>query len=231
MSLAGRLYKLQQVDLEIQGKQQTLDETEHYLKSDEALLVANSELIAQEQRLAEVKGTQKEIEWELEDIQEKMKQASRKLYNGKTKNPKELVGLESEVKSLKNRIGRKEDELLELMAQTEEMEAEVKANSKEMQNLQQEWQRRQEELSRRKIEIEGELNKLLELRQGLVQPLSQGDLRLYEQLRFTKGQAVAKVEQGRCQGCRITLPTSQWQRVKAGDLVQCNNCNRILCIE
>ena len=231
MTLAGRLYELQQIDLEIQRKQQTLSETENHLKDNEDLLALRAKLTVQEQRVVETKTKQKEIEWELEDLQEKMKQSKHTLYNGKTKNPKELVNLENEVKSLKNRIGRKEDELLELMAQVEEMEAEVKANSKEMQNLQEEWQQRQGNLNQRKVEIEVELGRLHELRQGLTQPLNLEDFRLYEQLRLTKGQAVAKVEQGRCQGCRITLPTSQWQRVKAGDLVQCNNCNRILCME
>jgi len=231
MSLVGRIYKLQQLDLEVQRNQQSLSEIETHLKDDKDLLATKSKLSAQEQQLAEAKKHQKETEWELEDIQEKLKQTNHKLYSDKTKNPKELINLESEAKSLKNRIGRKEDELLELMAQMEEMEAEVKANSEKTEALQREWQQRQEVLSQRKVEVEVELNRLHELRQELTQPIGAENLSLYEQLKLTKGRAVVKVEQGRCQGCRITLPTSQWQRVKAGDLVQCNNCNRILCVE
>jgi len=231
MSLAGQLYKLQQVDLEIQKKQQTLNEIENHLADNKDLLTAGSKFTAQEQQLAEAKRKQKEMEWELEDLQEKMKQTNHKLYSGKTKNPKELVNLENEARSFKSKIVKKEDELLELMAQVEEMEAEVKARSKEVQKLQREWQQRQESLKQRKVEVEVELNRLSEMCQELAQPLDSENLRLYEQLRMTRGQAVAKVEQGRCLGCRITLPTSQWQRVKAGDLVQCNNCNRILCVE
>jgi len=231
MSLAGQLYKLQQVDLEIQKKQQTLNEIENHLADNKDLLTAGSKFTAQEQQLAEAKRKQKEMEWELEDLQEKMKQTNHKLYSGKTKNPKELVNLENEARNFKSKIVKKEDELLELMAQVEEMEAEVKARSKEVQKLQREWQQRQESLKQRKVEVEVELNRLSEMRQELAQPLDSENLRLYEQLRMTRGQAVAKVEQGRCLGCRIPLPTSQWQRVKAGDLVQCNNCNRILCVE
>ena len=231
MNLAGQLYKLQQIDLEVQRKQQTLNDIENILKDDEILLVAKSKVSAQEQQLMEAKSRQKEIEWELEDLQEKMKQTNHKLYSSKTKSSKELVNLENEATSFKKRIEKKEDELLELMTQAEGMETEVKTNSQEVQKLQQEWDQRLETFSQRKIEVEVELNRLHGVRRGLAQPIDTEHLRLYEQLIITKGQAVAKVEQGRCQGCRIALPTSQWQRVKAGDLVHCNNCNRILCVE
>lgn len=231
MSLAGQIYKLQQVDLDIERKQQILGEIESELKDNRDLLIAKTKLNAQEQELAEAKKKQKGLEWELQDIQEKAKQTRRELFGGKVKNPKELMNLENEIKSLKIRIGGKEEGLLELMAQTEEMETDVKERNAEVDELQQEWQQSQKVLNQRKAEIEVELGRIRELRQQLAQPLDTENLRLYEYLRLAKGQAVAKVEQGRCQGCRISLPTSQWQRVKAGELVQCNNCNRILCIE
>ena len=47
--------------------------------------------------------------------------------------------------------------------------------------------------------------------------------------RAKAGRAVARVERGTCQGCRITLPTHLVQRVRAGGmLVQCPSCERIL---
>jgi hypothetical protein len=64
-----------------------------------------------------------------------------------------------------------------------------------------------------------------------VQQLDSEALDTYERVKLSRGQAVAKVERGECQGCHIAVPTSQWQRVKAGDLIQCNSCSRILCVE
>jgi len=147
------------------------------------------------------------------------------------KNPKELVNLKREVESLKGRLSTKEDELLELMSQVEEMEAKVKVSTKEFEGLQQEWQQKQEILSRRKIETETVLSNLNKKRQELAQQISSEAIKLYGQIKLTKGQAIAKVEQGKCQGCHIALPTSQWQKAKAGELVQCNSCNRILYVE
>jgi hypothetical protein len=56
-------------------------------------------------------------------------------------------------------------------------------------------------------------------------------LQLYERLRQQKqGNAVAKIEQGRCQGCKITIPVSELSQARAGELVQCGSCSRVLCV-
>jgi len=231
MSLAEQLYKLQQVDLELQGKQQELDEVENRLSDDKALIAAESKLASQKEQLKDARKKRKSSEWELEDLQEKVKQIDSKLYSGRTKNPKELVNLEKEAKGLKSRISTQEDTLLGLMSQAEEIEAQVKVSGEEFERLKQEWQKRQETLGQKKNEVETVLVKLRENRNGLSQQIDSEALDIYERIRLTKGQAVVKVERGRCQGCHITVPTSQWQKAKAGDLIQCNSCNKILYLE
>jgi len=231
MSLPGQLYKLQQVDIELQKKQQLAEEITQQLSGNNALVAAESKLNSQKQQLTDWKKKQKIIEWELDDLQDRINQLNSKLYNGTVKNPKELVNLKHESENLKSKIGPKEDDLLELMSQTEDMEAMVKIGSKEIDKLKQEWERKQKTLTHRKIEAETATANLGEKRQELAQQISPEALSLYERLKLTKGQAIAKVEQGKCQGCYITLPTSQWQRVKAGNLVQCNSCTRILYVE
>jgi len=231
MNLGGQLYKLQQVDLEVQEKRRILKEVENFLGDDEPLIAAKSNLATQEEQLTETKKKQKRVEWELEDLQEKVRQVNHKLYNGNIKNPKELLNLESEVKSLKGRAKGKEDEVLELMVQVEELEDRVAISSKESQRLQKEWQEKQGTFGHKKTEIEVEIGELEKVRRGLAELIDLENLELYEQLRLTEGQAVARVERGRCQGCHIALPTSQWQKAKAGELVQCNNCSRILYME
>jgi predicted nucleic acid-binding Zn-ribbon protein len=97
--------------------------------------------------------------------------------------------------------------------------------------LKREWEQSQGALRRRKSEVETVLAKLKEERKGLAQKIDSEVLNTYERLRLTKGQAVVKVERGKCQGCHITVPTSQWQKAKAGDLIQCNSCSKILYLE
>lgn len=231
MGLSGQLYKLQQFDLQLQRKLQALNEIKNQLNDNKALATAESKLALQKEQLEVASKRQKSSEWELEDLQERVNQLNKKLYDGRTKNPKELVNLENEVKSLKDRIRRKEDELLELMSQVEAMQTEVKASTEEFKQLKQEWQQKQEILNQGQVQTETELSSLSKSRQELAQQVDSEALKLYEQIRLSMEEAVAKVEQGRCQGCHITLPISQWQRAKAGELVQCNSCNRILYLE
>jgi len=231
MSLAGQLYKLQQLDLELQKKQLELNEVENQLSDNRALVIAESKVASQKEQLENAKKKQKDSEWELEDLQEKVRQIDSKLYSGKTKDPKELVNLEKEVKGLKSQIRTKEDALLGLMGQVEEVEAKVETTAEELARLKREWEQRQETFKPRKGEIETVLAEFKEDRDRLVQQIDSEAFNIYERIRLTRGQAVVKVERGRCLGCHITVPTSQWQKAKAGDLIQCNNCSRILYLE
>jgi predicted nucleic acid-binding Zn-ribbon protein len=231
MSLAGQLYRLQQLDLELQDRQQELSDVENKLSDNKALLATETKLASQREQLEEARKKQKSCEWELDDLQEKTRQVDGKLYGGKTKDPKELVNLEKEAKALKSQIRTKEDGLLALMSQVDQIEADVRGTVEESEHLMQEWGQRQETLGPRKGELEIELAGLKGERSGLAQQVDSEALSVYERIRLARGQAVVKVERGRCLGCHIAVPTSQWQKAKAGDLIQCNNCSRILYLE
>jgi predicted nucleic acid-binding Zn-ribbon protein len=231
MSLAEQLYKLQQIDLELQKKQRELNEIGSQLSDDKALVAAESNLASQKEQLEDARRKQKGLEWELEDIQEKVRQIDNKLYSGKTKDPKELLSLEKEVKSLRSQVRPKEDTLLAAMSQVEELETEVKATAERVKRLKQEWEQRQGSLGQKKSEVESVLAELKRNRSELTQQMQADVVGTYERLREVKGQAVVKVERGKCQGCHITVPTSQWQKARAGELIQCNSCGRILYLE
>ncbi len=228
MNLAGQLYKLQQLDTELQKRQQELCEIENQLTNNTALVTAESGIASHKEQLEDAKKKQRSSEWELEDLQEKARQIEGKLYSGKTKDPKELVNFEREAKALRTQIRTKEDALLGLMSQVEEIEARVKTAAEELERLKQDWQQRQETLGPRKTEVESVLAALADDRHRLVQQIAPDAFNIYEGIRLARGEAVVRVERGRCLGCHIAVPTSQWQKVRAGDLIQCNNCNRIL---
>jgi len=228
MSLAKRLYELQQVDLEIQKKQEILDEISRQLGESEALVNTRAELLAQEKHLAEIEKQQRDVEWEIEDLRSTIAKVNEKLYGGKVKNPKELLSFDQEAGMFKTKLRQREDSLLDLMAQVEATQDRVESDSERLRKLEGEWQREQEALAQKQAEIEGELASLTQERQALTSEISSEALELYEGTRSKKGHAVVKVEQGRCQGCRLTLPMSEWQRARAGSLVRCSSCGRIL---
>jgi hypothetical protein len=92
------------------------------------------------------------------------------------------------------------------------------------------WQAEQESLRQQRDVLQREIRELGRRRSGQEVTIDAEMMRQYEALRaLHQGRAVAKVERGICQGCRITLPMHVLQRARRGNhLVQCTSCERIL---
>jgi len=230
MTVAKTLYDLQLIDLNIQKEQETLDDINRQLGDSEALSHLKAELLDQQNGLAETEKKQRDVEWEIEDLRSNIKQINDKLYGGKSKNPKELVSLEKELEIFKAKLRQKEDDLLDLMAEIEAAQDNIKINGERLSKLEGEWQQEQKALSQRQAKVKSRLSDLSRKRQALASDIAKQTLELYEVIRSRKGQAVVKIEQGRCQGCRLNLAVNELQRARAGDLIQCSSCGRILCL-
>jgi predicted nucleic acid-binding Zn-ribbon protein len=228
MNLAKKLYELQQIDLEIQKEQEALNEVSRQLGESEAVIKAKAELLAEENHLAEIEKQQRDVEWEIEDLRSNITQLNEKLYGGKVKSPKELVSLEKEAEIFKARLREKEDKLLDLMAETEAIQDKIKLDGERLKKLEREWKQEQKALTQKQAKVENRLSDLSRKRQAAASEIIPQTLELYEVIRLRKGQAVVKVEQGRCHGCHLTLSMNELQRARAGTLAQCSSCGRIL---
>jgi len=91
-----------------------------------------------------------------------------------------------------------------------------------------EWQSQQQQLSADMEQLKAVLSNLQHKRQTLSAEIDPGAVELYHELKEKKGTAVAKVEQGICRGCRISLSATELQRARSGSLTQCSSCGRIL---
>src|SRR4030043_54522 len=227
MATVKALYDLQQIDLKIQKEQSALDEISSQIGESEALLKAKAELIAEQDNLAVMEKQEKDVEWGIEDLRSSITKLNDKLYGGKTKNPKELVSLEKEMEIFKANLRGKEDILLDLMADIEALQDKIKIDKERLKKLEAEWQQEQGALTQRQAKVKGRLSDLNQERRALTSEITKQALELYEGLRQRKGQAVVKIEQGGCQGCRLNLAMNELQRARAGDLTQCSSCGRI----
>ena len=72
------------------------------------------------------------------------------------------------------------------------------------------------------------LSELKHKRQLLSAKVDPQAVEFYNELKKQKGTAVAKIEQGICCGCRISLPANELQRTRGDSLVRCSSCGRIL---
>jgi predicted nucleic acid-binding Zn-ribbon protein len=230
MNKVKQLYELQEVDLEIQRKTEALAQVRSQLGKDDDLVAARSAYDMTKKHLADLEHQQKTEEWELSELGAKIAVVEKKLFGGSLKNPKELMAFQQDLDILKTQRGEREDKLLVLMMDVESSQQDVNLKKSDFERIEREWNENQQKLSQEKAKLETELADLEQKRNLLAGQIDSDSLSLYEEVRRVKqGQAVAKVMQGRCQGCRISLPVSDQQRARMGqELVQCSNCGRIL---
>jgi len=230
VNTARQLYELQEVDLDIEAKRGALASVEGRLGESVAIVEARAALAKEQERSTELETAQRLVEWEVDDLRSKAALLEHKLYGGSVKNPKELVDLQEQVEHLKKATRDGEDRVLDIMAEMEATQARMGASTKELTRMEENWLQEQSHLSQERIDLNASLSGLEQKREELMSRIDSAGLELYHNLRGKEhGRAVAKVEQGMCQGCRIVLSMSELQRVRrAQELGQCSSCERIL---
>ena len=228
MTVAKQLYRLQEVDLEIESGGRALKEVKSQLGESQAVIKTRKELELEQKKLEDLSHQQHSAEWEIDDIATKLAAAEEQLFSGKVKNPKELTNLQHEVEAFKTRRDKLEEKALEIIDRVEQSEARVAKIKSELDKLTAEWQRQQKQLNDEMKRLEVTLAELKEKRQRLAGEIDSDAFEFYQSLRKGKGIAVARVEQGICRGCRISLPTTDLQQARSGKIVQCSSCGRIL---
>ncbi len=228
MSVAKQLYELQEVDLELESREQALQRLAGQLGESEAVISVRRRLDSENQRLEELEREQHSLEWEVEDITTKITKGEGELYSGRIRNPKELASLQQDLGMLKGRRRELEDRVLEIMEQIEMTTANTKALGSELEKLEAEWRSQQRKLKADLEQLKTVLANLRQKRETMVAQIDRELVEFYGELRRQKGTAVARVEQGVCRGCRISLSNAELQRARGGNMTQCTSCGRIL---
>ncbi len=221
---------LQQLDWKTADAEKRLAEVRAELADDLAIASARQELDELDALLEEVTLKRRAGDGSVSELQTKLQQLDAKLYGGLIKNPREVTAAEEERAFLEGQQREQEDALLELMVSIEEAEPQRKDAQEALNKL--ETSRPEEEMELRAEEerLQREISSLAEERELLAPSVGSKLLSTYESLRATKnGHAVARVERGMCQGCRLALSTMELQRARSTqEFVQCSSCRRIL---
>jgi predicted nucleic acid-binding Zn-ribbon protein len=233
MNRSHLLYRLQTIDLEIDGGKRRLEEVEAGLGESEELRQARRALQKAEDELNRWRTILRDLELEARSLTAKITSVEKRLYGGRITNPKELASLQNEVSYLKRRRGELEDRQIEAMVEVEEHEAEADSKKASLAEIEAEWNQTQKRLTEERSELEERLAHLQKDRGKVEGTIGAEDLALYGELCGRKGgQAVALLKEGVCQTCMVTLPTSQVQQARSGDSLSfCSSCQRILYVE
>jgi predicted nucleic acid-binding Zn-ribbon protein len=230
MSAALGLYRLQQVDSQMDQAQLRLKAIRQTLENDVELRAAHERLAAAEGKFKNAERTLKQCEQDVEKQRIKLQQTEASLYGGLVHNPKELQDLQKDVASLKRHLETLEERQLESMDVAETAEKEWQQASADVDAIKSNRGVQFRHLTTESESINKDLEKLTSERGAVMQDLGTQSVGIYDQLRKQRrGIAVATISDGSCAACGTMLTQALQQNARsANQLCYCPTCGRIL---
>lgn len=230
MSAALGLYRLQQVDGQIDQVQARQRWIQDMLQNDVSLRVASQVCSSAEARFTEASRLLKQSEAEVEKQRTKIEQAEASLYGGSVRNPKELQDLQKDIVSLKKYLETLEERELEAMLTVETAQQEFENAESELARTQTMVNEQNQDLRRENQTLLKDFERLQTERRAVISDLAASAVEMYDQLRKQRrGLAVATVTDSTCAACGTTLTPAQHQNARStSQLFNCPTCGRIL---
>lgn len=196
-------------------------------------------VVGLEASIAEVTGQRDEVarrqqrhEDELASIETKIAEVDRKLYSGTVSAPRELQAMQADVASLKRHRSDIEDQVLVAMQDREPLETELTRLEGEWAALEGEADQLRQAIAEATASIDAELGTELDARSAAAAGIPPDLLSQYERLRDRNaGVGAARLVNGRCNGCHLTLPATELDRIRhepPDTVVLCDQCGCIL---
>ena len=180
----------------------------------------------------EVARREKRLEDELARIEAKVAEVQARMYSGAVTIPRELQAMQAEVESMKRRCSTLEDDILEALTEREPLDEEVVRQAETQRRLDDEGARLRGAVAEAQASIEAEVAMAAAAREAAAVNVPAALTALYEQLRAKLGGVgAARLVNGRCSGCHLTLPATELDRIRKeppDTLIRCDQCGRIL---
>jgi uncharacterized protein len=230
MSQTLSLYRLQQVDIQIDRARARLQIIQKTIDDDADLRSASEQADLMKERCRSAEQALKSSEANAHEHRIKIEQTEASLYNGKGHSPKELLDLQNDVASLKRHLITLEDIQLDAMLTLEASMTADQAARSHLQTILIALEEQNRGLHEEQALLQKDLEKLAAERAAVANPIPADALRLYDQLREQRrGIAVAVINDKSCSACGSGLSAAQMQSSRASaSIALCPSCGRIL---
>ena len=226
------LYELQEVDLELSALKKRVSKIRTQLADNSEISSARQH--AQELTLRDVflSGKGRVAEKDVTEIKETLDKLTSRLYSGSITKSKEMSAAQEEQEYIIKQQEMAENILLELMVEIEECMTKLDEATQRLKKLESDSPKLEQSLKNEESQFSNKVDILQKRRDTISMNHESKTLSIYESVRKNKdGEAISKVKQGMCQGCRLTLPHSELQQAKNSNrITQCSSCNRILYV-
>jgi predicted nucleic acid-binding Zn-ribbon protein len=230
MSFPLKLFRLQQIDTQLDQANNRLKEIEKAISENPLLDQASQVLQEAEKSLATQNKALIKAEDAVRAQRTKIEQTESTLYSGRITNPKELQDLQNETAALKRYLLVLEDRQLEVMIFYDEAHEKLQAALSHFEQLSIQVKQENQELLNEQGGIQKDIERISHEKQSLVNSLNTELMYLYEELRRNKrGIAVAIISDNMCTACGYSLTAALVQMAHSpNQITYCPSCGRVL---
>ena len=228
--------------LEVQQRDIAIDRLRHRretMPERPALDSARTELAAVDEQLVDATSRRDEAvreERRFDDeagaLEAKAAEVERRMYSGEVTSPRELQLLQADVDQLRRHRRGLEDRELDVMERREALDADVGRFEARAGELRDEATRLASIVSAAEADIDEELGGERAARDELAAILDAELLEDYERCRErARGVGAARLNGTTCQGCHLSIPSVEAERIRTsppGTIAHCDNCGCIL---
>ncbi len=209
-----------------------LPESAELAEVEARLRRARDEVVAAETIASDLEDEQKRADRDVEQVRDRRARDQQLLDSGSIGDPKQLQSIQAEMENLARRQTDLEDIELEIMERVEGARAAVAQLTARRDEL----AAQQDSLA---ATVQAKLSEIADERRGVEaerQEIAAGVvpelLALYDKIRVEHGGVgAAPLHRGACQGCRLSLPPTELEELRAApsdEVVRCEECRRIL---
>jgi predicted nucleic acid-binding Zn-ribbon protein len=230
MSIPAQVLRLEQLDTESEQAESALNDARRRRLRNPELDAAEARVVRLRENERAAALHQRQLEAGLTDVEAKIKRDNTRMYAGQIVDPRELSSLELELTNYAAQRDELEQRVLEAMEHAEAFAEEIAASDASARETRATWESERRTLERQEAELAERLITLKAEREAAVADVSPQTVSTYSRLRAHSGHAVSVVRNGVCQWCRVNIPQKDVQHARAGALVSCTNCERILYV-
>lgn len=196
----------------------------------EAQLVVRSDAIRGERDTT--LADERRLDDEAQALARRAKEVDGKLYSGTISSPRELLDMQADIDQLNRHRSTIEEQELEVMERRESLDGELLALEAELSGLHAELSALEASLATSEAELDAEIAVEEAARADEAAAVGPDLLADFERRRSqNRGAGVALLIGSTCQGCRLSIPATEVDRLRQdpeAGIASCDNCGAIL---
>jgi hypothetical protein len=224
-----RLIRLQQLETAAdEARRKIADHPARLQALDTRLKAARDTVAGIKGRLTTAGDKRRAEEKEVGGVQTRLAKYKDQLLEVKTN--REYTAMLHEIEAAQNDIRLREDRILEIMMETDELNAVVKTSEAELKAAEKEVAAERTVLETEMANLQAEIERTTSERAKLVAGIDRRVLDVFETTaKGRKGVAVAEARDGLCTICHVRLRPQVFNEVRKNEsIIQCDSCRRIL---